>query len=69
LRKIIDALAVTGFLLSAGLTTGAVVLYVKLPAIVYEAKAELLETVTELIPSIGTESISVEEITQPKLPF
>jgi hypothetical protein len=69
LRKFIDALAITGFLLSAGLTTGAVVLYAKLPAIVEEAKAELLETVTGLIPSVGTESLSVEEIRQPKLPF
>jgi len=50
LTKLINLLGVLGFLLSAGLTTGALVLYMKLPGIIADAKLELTEMVTSLIP-------------------
>ncbi len=50
MTKLINLLGVLGFLLSAGLTTGALVLYMKLPSIIADAKLELTEMVTSLIP-------------------
>jgi len=69
LRKFIDAMAVTGFLLSASLTTAVGVTYVKLPEIIEKAKAELLETVTGMIPSVGMDALPTDKIKTPKLPF
>ncbi len=53
MRKLIDTLAVLSFLMSAGMLTGAALLYTRLPSIIDQAKLQVTEMVTDLIPGVG----------------
>ena len=53
MRKIIDTLAVLGFLMSAGMLTGTALLYTRLPSIITQAKLQVTEMVTDMIPGVG----------------
>ena len=53
MRKIIDTLAVLGFLMSAGMLTGTALLYTRLPSIISQAKLQVTEMVTDMIPGVG----------------
>jgi len=60
LRKLIDTLAVLSFLMSAGMLTGTLLLYSRLPSIISQAKSQVTEMVTDLIPGVGGELPSLE---------
>ena len=60
MRKLIDTLAVLSFLMSAGMLTGTLLLYSRLPSIISQAKSQVTEMVTDLIPGIGEELPSLE---------
>jgi hypothetical protein len=53
LRKFIDTLAILGFLMSAGMLTGTALLYTRLPSIISQAKLQVTEMVTDMIPGVG----------------
>lgn len=53
MRKFIDTLAVLGFLMSAGMLTGTALLYTRLPSIISQAKLQVTEMVTDMIPGVG----------------
>ena len=53
MRKFIDTLAVLGFLMSAGMLTGTALLYTRLPSIISQAKLQVTEMVTDIIPDVG----------------
>ena len=60
MRKLIDTLAVLSFLMSAGMLTGTLLLYSRLPSIISQAKSQVTEMVTDLIPGVGGELPSLE---------
>ena len=60
MRKLIDILAVSSFLMSAGMLTGTLLLYSRLPSIISQAKSQVTEMVTDLIPGVGGELPSLE---------
>lgn len=53
MRKVIDTLAVLGFLMSAGMLTGTALLYTRLPSIISQAKLQVTEMVTDMIPGVS----------------
>ena len=61
MRKLIDTLAVLSFLMSAGMLTGTLLLYSRLPSIISQAKSQVTEMVTDLIPGVGGELPSLED--------
>lgn len=68
MRKLIDILAVLSFLMSAGMLTGTLLLYSRLPSIISQAKSQVTEMVTDLIPGIGGELPSLEDSSDLDLP-
>ena len=68
MRKLIDTLAVLSFLMSAGMLTGTLLLYSRLPSIISQAKSQATEMVTDLIPGVGGELPSLGNSGDSKLP-
>ena len=68
MRKLIDTLAVLSFLMSAGMLTGTLLLYSRLPSIISQAKSQVTEMVTDLIPGVGGELPSLGDSGDSKLP-
>ena len=68
MRKFIDTLAVLSFLMSAGMLTGTVLLYSRLPSIISRAKLQVTEMVTDMIPGVGGELPSLGGSGDSKLP-
>ena len=68
MRKLIDTLAVLSFLMSAGMLTGTALLYSRLPSIISQAKLQVTEMVTDLIPGLGGELPSLGDSGDSNLP-
>lgn len=56
MRKLIDALAIISFLMSAGLSAGAVFLYMKLPSLISNA---VINLTVEMIPEAPIKGLPV----------
>ena len=54
--------------MSAGMLTGTLLLYSRLPSIISQAKSQVTEMVTDLIPGVGGELPSLESSADLDLP-
>ena len=78
MQKVFNVLSVAGFVLSAGMVAGSLVLYTKIPSLtklyMSELKLELTKLVTDMIPAVDDvmpelPSATGPAIETPKLPF
>jgi hypothetical protein len=78
MQKVFNVLSVAGFVLSAGMVAGSLVLYTKIPSLtklyMSELKLELTKLVTDMVPAVddvipALPSTTGPAIETPKLPF
>ena len=78
MQKVFNVLSVAGFVLSAGIVAGSLVLYTKIPSLtklyMSELKLELTKLVTDMVPAVDDvmpelPSATGPAIETPKLPF
>ena len=78
MQKVFNVLSVAGFVLSAGMVAGSLVLYTKIPSLtklyMSELKLELTKLVTDMVPLVDDvlpelPSATGPAIETPKLPF
>lgn len=78
MQKVFNVLSVAGFVLSAGMVTGSVMLYTRIPAFtkfyMSELKLELTKVLTDMVPAVDDvipelPSTTGPAIETPKLPF
>ena len=78
MQKVFNVLSVAGFVLSAGMVAGTVMLYTRIPSItkhyMSELKLELTKVVTDMVPAVDDvmpelPSATGPAIETPKLPF
>ena len=78
MQKVFNVLSVAGFVLSAGMVAGSLVLYTKIPSLTQlymsELKLELTKLVTDMVPAVDDvlpelPSATGPAIETPKLPF
>ena len=78
MQKVFNVLSVAGFVLSAGMVAGSLVLYTKIPSLtklyMSELKLELTKLVTDMVPAVDDvlpelPSTTGPAIETPKLPF
>jgi len=78
MQKVFNVLSVAGFVLSAGMVAGSVMLYTRIPAFtkfyMSELKLELTKVMTDMVPAVDDvipelPSTTGPAIETPKLPF
>ena len=78
MQKVFNVLSVAGFVLSAGMVAGSLVLYTKIPSLtklyMSELKLELTKLVVDMVPAVDDvlpelPSTTGPAIETPKLPF
>lgn len=78
MQKVFNVLSVAGFVLSAGMVAGTVMLYTRIPSItkhyMSELKLELTKVVTDMVPAVDDVMPELPSATGPaiettKLPF
>ena len=78
MQKVFNALSVAGFVLSAGMVAGSLVLYTKIPSLtklyMSELKLELTKLMVDMVPAVDDvmpelPSTTGPAIETPKLPF